>query len=516
MLPEAPTVEPSAPDAFAPDARPEPLRGISNVRRHVANGMLITTAFQLGVIGLTALRGLVVALFISASDYGLWGLIGFTMWAALGFKTQFGANDKYVQQSDENQEQAFQRAFTIELIFMGAVVPVAAGIAFLFTAVSGKAEVLAPSLVLLLMLPSAALQFPLATFYRQLDYRRLRMLSAVEPIVAFVVTVACAALGAGYWSFVAGALAGSWSNAIVALRASPYRLALRYEPGTLRSYIAFSTPLLISAVAVLAMFQGIYLAGVGALGLAGLGAFTLVGNIVQFTDQADTIVTNTIYPAVCAVKDRVALLSEIFVKSNRLSLIWAVPFGVGVALFASDLVHYVLGTKWLSAIPLLEIMGIVTAVHHVGYNWFAFIKARGITWPLAVQTVVTSAVVLGAGIPLMRADGLVGLGIAFAVAEAVGLVMRGIVIARFFDGVRILPQLLRAFAPTLIAVVPVLALRALWGPEQSAAAALAVLALYVAVTVFATWALERPLLTEAIGYIRRRPRRAAAIAGSAA
>ena len=366
------------------------------------------------------------------------------------------------------------------------------------------------------MLPSAALQVPrLATFYRQLDYRRLRMLSAVEPIVAFVVTVACAVLGAGYWSFVAGALAGSWSKRVRRLRASPYRLALRYERGTLRTYIAFSTPLATRRGGT-GDVPGDLPRGAGVLGLAGLGAFTLVGNIVQFTDQADTIVTNTIYPAVCAVKDRVTLLSEIFVKSNRLSLIWAVPFGVGVALFASDLVHYALGTKWLAAIPLLEIMGIVTAVHHVGYNWFAFIKARGITWPLAIQTVITSAVVLGAGIPLMHADGLVGLGVAFAIAEAVGLVMRGIVIARFFEGVRILPQLLRAFAPTLVAIVPILALRAVWGPEGSAVAAIAMFALYAAMTVFATWALERALLTEAIGYIRRRPGRAAAIAGSAA
>jgi O-antigen/teichoic acid export membrane protein len=511
MPAEAPTTE-----QLTPAQRDDRLRGIANVRRHVANGMLITSVFQVGVVILTALRGLVVAGFISRSDYGLWGLVGFTLWAALGFKTQFGANDKYVQQSDEDQEHAFQRAFTIELIFMAAVLPLAAGIAFLFTGVSGKPAVLAPSLVLLLMLPAAALQFPLATFYRQLDYRRLRKLAAVDPIVAFVATVALAIAGAGVWSFVLGAIAGSWAGAAVALRASPYRLRLRYEAGTLHTYLRFSAPLAISAVAVLAMFQVIYLVGVGPLGLAGLGVFTLVGNIVQFTDQADDIVTNTMYPAVCAVKDRVGLLSEIFVKSNRLSLMWAVPFGLGVALFASDLVHFALGDKWVPAIPVLAIMGIVTAVHHVGYNWFAFVKARGITWPVAVQAVAMTAVVIGAGIPLMYSHGLVGLAIAFAIGEAVGLILRGIVLARFFEGVGIFSQLLRAFAPTAIAIVPILALRALWGPEQSLAAALAMLALYVALTVLATFALERPLLVEAVGYLRRRSGPTTAVVGGTA
>ena len=41
------------------------------------------------------------------------------------------------------------------------------------------------------------------------------------------------------------------------------------------------------------------------------------------------------YPAICAVQDRLELLRESFVKSNRLALMWAMPFGVGIALFAA-------------------------------------------------------------------------------------------------------------------------------------------------------------------------------------
>lgn len=502
--------------AAAPDAgRDDRLRGIANLRHHVAKGMLITSAFQLSLVGLSALRGLLVAAFMTSSDYGVWGLIGLTLWTALALKTQFGANDKYVQQADENQEHAFQRAFTVEVIFVAATIPVAAGIVGLTAIVTGKSAVIAPGLALLLLLPSAALQFPMATFYRRLDFRRLRKLQAIEPTVGFVVTLVLAVLGAGYWSFVAGAIAGAWTGSIVALRVSPYRLSLRYERGTLRTYVGFSAPLLIAALAVLALFQIIYLVGAGPLGLAGLGVFTLVGNLVQFTDQADDIITETLYPAVCAVRDRIELLSEVFVKSNRLSLMWAVPFGVGLSLFAGDLVRFGLGSRWLAAVPVLQIMGVVTAVHHVGYNWSAFVKARGITWPMAVQAVIVTTAVIGAGIPLMYSDRVVGLAYAFAIGEAVALVTRSVVLARFFNGFQILPHLLRAFVPTVLAAVPVLCLRRLGGPEHSVATALAVLALYVALTVVATVALERPLLGEALGYMRRKAQPAVAVAGVA-
>jgi O-antigen/teichoic acid export membrane protein len=479
-------------------------RGIASLRRHTAQGMLVNSAFDLSLVGLSALRGLVVAAFLTRSDYGVWGLLGLTMWTALGLKNQFGAGDKYVQQSEDDQELAFQRAFTVEVIFAAAVGPIAAAIVVGFALISGHSSVLAPGLALLLILPSTALQFPLSTFYRRMDYRRQRTLQVVDPLGAAVVTILLAILGAGYWSFVVGVLFGSWSGAIVAVRASPYRLALRYHPGILRSYIQFSGPLLIAGLAGIAMFQVIYLVGNDALGLAGLGAFTLAGNFVQFTDQADAIVTQTLYPAVCTVRTRLELLAEIFVKSNRLSLMWAVPFGVGLSLFCEDLFRFAIGTKWLPAVPLLEIMGLVTALNHVGYNWSAFFMARGQTRPIAVAAVVPVAALIASGVPLMYSDGITGLGYAFAFGAVISLTVRGILLARFFQGFRLMRHLLRAFLPTFVAAVPILALRALEGREHSLVAALAVFALYVVLTVIATMAFERPLVREALGYLVKR------------
>ena len=332
-------------DAVELPARDDRFRGIRDIRRHLARGMLVNGVFQVGLLAVAAIRGVAVAAFITRSDYGLWGLIGLTIWTALGLKNQFGAGEKYIQQSEADQELAFQRAFTMEVLFTAAVLPIAAGVVVAVAVASGRSEVLLPGFLLLLLLPATMLQFPLATFYRRLDFRRQRTLQAANPIVAIVVTVGLAAAGAGYWSFVVGTLAGAWAQALVALRVCPYPLALRYQRGTLRQYALFSSPLLVTALAVLAEFYVIYLVGNAVLGVAALGAFTLTGNLVQFTDQADSIVTETLYPAVCAVKNRVTLLSEIFVKSNRLSLVWAVPFGVGMALFASDLVRLILGPR---------------------------------------------------------------------------------------------------------------------------------------------------------------------------
>ena len=75
-----------------------------------------------------------------------------------------------------------------------------------------------------------------------------------------------------------------------------------------------------------------------AVGLAGVGVIGLAASITTFASNVDAIIGQALYPAVCAVAQSRDKLFEAFVKSNRLALVWAMPFGVGLALFASDLV----------------------------------------------------------------------------------------------------------------------------------------------------------------------------------
>jgi len=102
--------------------------------------------------------------------------------------------------------------------------------------------------------------------------------------------------------------------------------------------VSFSGPLVVAGLSAIVLMQASILVGELATGLAGVGAIALAASISQLTDRLDAIITQTLYPAVCAVADRTELLFETFVKSNRLALMWAMPFGLGLALFAPDLV----------------------------------------------------------------------------------------------------------------------------------------------------------------------------------
>ena len=316
--------------------------GGRSLRELAARGVIVNSAFQVGLVGLSLVRNVAVAAFLTAAEFGLWGLVITTLMTLVWLR-QVGIGDKYLQQDETDQELAFQKAFTLELAYTVCFYVLVVVILPAYVLIYDRSDILFPTLLLSLSMLAGALQTPIWVAWRQMRFVRQRLLESVEPVVSTILVIGLAIAGAGYWSLVIGIVAGSICGAIVALATSPYPLRLRYDRGTMREYVGFSWPLLVSSASALVAVQGTVIIGNYTVGLAGIGAIGLAGQIARFADQVDGIISRTIYPAVCAVKDRLELLHETFVKSNRLAVMWGLPVGVGIALFAPGLVD-LLGT----------------------------------------------------------------------------------------------------------------------------------------------------------------------------
>ena len=215
------------------------------------------------------------------------------------------------------------------------------------------------------------------------------------------------------------------------------------------------------------------------------------------------ILATTVYPAIVRVRDRQPVLEETFVKSNRLALMWAFPFGAGLALFGADLVDFVLGDEWEPAVVLIGGLAVATAVQQLGYNWFAFYRARGEPWPQAVESGAFAGAFAAFAVPGALLGGSWWFVAGRMVCTFCALAVRRVYLRRLFPGARLSSLAWRGAAPVLIATAPVLAVRgALWGGERTAAQAIAELVLWLAVLALATRRLERGLLSELAGYLR--------------
>lgn len=474
------------------------------LREHTARGVLVNAAFQAGFAALNVLQRFAVAIFLTTTEFGVWGLVLSTV-LTLSFIKQIGISDKYIQQDEPDQELAFQKAFTLELLYtlgLSALIAIALP---LYALAYDRPEMLAPSLVLTLSLLGTALCAPLWIPFRRMQFVRQRVLEGINPVVSTVVMVALAAAGAGYWALIAGILAGTYSSALVAWLTCPYAIRLRFDRGTFREYLGFSWPVLLATGSGLVVAQGTMLVANYTVGLAGVGAIALASSLLVFGQRVDAIVSRTIYPAICAVRDRTELLYETFVKSNRIALIWGLPFGFGVALFAPQMVEFVLGSEWDPAVALLQVLGVIVGVGQLGFNWTLFFQATGQTRPLAVSgvvAVITFAIVTA---PLMIAFDLDGYMAGLAIALVVQLVVRAVYLGRMFSEFRPLAHMARAIAPTVPPVLLVLAIRLVAGSPENLGVAIVEFAVYVVATVACTALAERALLRELIGYVRRRP-----------
>jgi O-antigen/teichoic acid export membrane protein len=486
---------------LAPSALDErvDLRGRS-LREHTARGVVINAGFHVGIAVLGLVQRFAVAAFLTLSEFGVWGIV-LTILITLAWLKEVGIGDKFIQQDEPDQQLAFQRAFSLELaytlcfcLFVLLTLPV-------FALLYGTTEIVLPAAVLTLCLLAGALQSPIWIAVREMRFVRQRTLEAVNPVVATIVMVPLAAAGASYWSIVVGIVVGSFAGAAAALVTCPYPIAWRFDRATLREYVHFSTPLIVSGIAGIVIVQGTMLVGNAVVGLAGVGALALAASLAAFGDRVDSVISRTIYPAICAAKDRREVLAETFTKSNRLALMLGLPFGIGLLLFAPDLVEFVLGERWEPAVGLLQALGLTVGVRQIAFNWSLFYNATGYTRPIGVVAVVLTAVFLVVTVPAIVAFGLDGYIVGVAVSVVVELGLRAHYLRRYFPGFRMARHLVRAFAPSVPAVAVVLAARAV-GPEvRTVEQALLEVGLYLAVTLAATLVLERRLLREIWGYL---------------
>lgn len=477
-----------------------PLHG-RTLRQHAARGAIVNALFQLGFVTLGLLKGVVVAAFLTPDDYGVWGILLISLATVTWLKT-VGASDKYIQQSDADQERAFQEAFSFELLLTVAFGLLFAALVPLLALLYGEPRLVAPGLVLALTMPLGALQAPIWVFYRRMEFRKQRILQAVDPIVGILVTVVLAATGSGYWSLVIGTLAGVAAGAVVALAFASYRLVLRFDRSVARSYLSFSWPLMVAGASSLVVAQGAVIIGEAKLGLAGAGFISFASAIAFYSTRVDGVLTQTLYPAICAVRDRADLLFEAFDTSNRIALMWGVPFGLGLALFAPDFVDFVVGEKWLPAVFLLQVFGFSMGVGHIGHNWDAFYRARGQTRPVAIWSTIGMLSFLAIAAPLLVLEGLDGFAVGMGVVALISLGVRLAYLNRLFSAFRVVSYSARAIGPSVPAGVAVLLVRAAGDAERSPAVATGELVLYLTITAVATLWLQRGLLRELRSYLR--------------
>jgi O-antigen/teichoic acid export membrane protein len=475
----------------------------SELRRRTLRGVVVTSGFMIAIDGLVLIQGLVVTRLLGPSEIGLYGIVSTFVVSIVALK-RVGIDEAFVQQEESDQKAEFERAFTLELALGTVFTALICALAPAVAAVYRDSRLLPLTLALAYLPLTFALQAPMWIFFRRMDYARQRSLQATQLLVGVIVTVPlAAATDLGVWSIVIGQVAGYMAAVAVGLALSPYRLRLRFDRASARRYLRFSGPVLVATLGALAVAQGQVLAFKLHAGLAAAGFITLAVTLTRYVDRADQIVTSSIYPAICAIQDRPEAQEELFVKSNRATLAWVLPFSAAVVLFAPDLVSLVLGDRWQPAVVLLQGLAVAGAIQQLGFNWFSFYRARGETRPPAVEAVVGAVAFAALAVPGLLVDGSDGFVIGRVAAVVIATGVRWFYVRRLLPGVRASGLLAPALIPLAQATIAVMAVRlATWGGNRELWQVLVEAALFLGVYGISVWHRERALIGELLTAMR--------------
>jgi O-antigen/teichoic acid export membrane protein len=504
----APGVLPADAIAFADDAGTDAgsasgeavrRRGIAlgsrSLREHATRGVLISGIWMAAMGVVQAARNLVLPGVVGPEEYGLWGaLLAFGALLA-AFRTT-GTNEVFVGQDEDDQELEFQRVFAIEVSVNGTLTVLTIAAAPLAAALYGDSRLLLLGMASALAWPAQTLQAPLWVLNRRMDFGRLRVIQAVDPVLGTLVAVGLALAGFGAWSIVLGILAGAWATALIAVALSPFRLRPRFDAAALRRYGTVSASLWVAAVSGAVVGLGLMVLAQRSIDARAVAAVTLASNITFFAARLDQAVSTVLYPAIAAAQDRPDVLRETFGKANRVGLAWAVPVAAGLVVFAPQLLPAVYGDEWRSAVGVVQWFAVAVAIAHLGTNWWQYEIVAGSARPLAVNGLAALVLFAVLQVPPILLWGLDGLAISM-VAQALGqLAIRTVYIRRRFGTWSPLALTVRSVLPVLPATLVGALLTTLDVPLG------AELVVFVVLLVAGTYALERPLVREIGGYLR--------------
>ncbi len=419
--------EPAAPTAD--DLRPRVMR---------AFGWNITSQ---GVRQVTRIAyGVAIARLVTPREYGLAGmaLVFASLWIVfsdLGFGTALIQRQRV---TDRDRSTVFWMTATVGFVMTAAGFLLAGPLADFYRQPQVKPLFQLLSLVFVVgalgMTQSAVLQ-------RELDFRSLELRIMAGIVAGAAVAVALAAAGFGAWALVANELTICVVSTALMWVMSSWRPRFEFSVSTLRDFGGYSANLVgKSFLDYLGRNSDNILVG-RFLGSAPLGAYSAAYNIMLLPLQnLVRPIQETLFPALSRMQDEPRQIARIWLRTTRLLAALIAPAMFGLLIVAPDFVPVVLGHRWHSAVPIVQILAGVAVLQSLSTG-LRVLAAVGQARALFRFSVVFNVITLIAFAVGLR-WGIVGVAAAYAIvnlplqlffvrmtARAVGISVRDFVLS---------------------------------------------------------------------------------------
>jgi PST family polysaccharide transporter len=303
-----------------------------------------------------------LARLLSPSTFGLVAIAGVYVAFIQVLVTQ-GFGVAIIQRSQidrEHLDSAFWIAVATAALFCGLSLLFAGQIARIFHE-PGVSQVIA--WLSLSILFYALSSVPTAILTRELDFRSLAIRSLLSTVVAGVVGLAMAFAGCGVWSLVGQQLVNAILGCFCLWWAVSWRPGFLVSRRHLQDLYGFS--LSVAGNDILWFFsQKSDQTLVGyRFGSVGLGPYSLASRVVSLLyDGIISPLQSVALPAFSQLQLEPSRFERALNKFCEMCSFVSFPVFAGIIAIAPDLVPWLFGSKWASAIPILQILAVYGAL----------------------------------------------------------------------------------------------------------------------------------------------------------
>jgi O-antigen/teichoic acid export membrane protein len=252
---------------------------------------------------------------------------------------------------------------------------------------------------------------------REMDFRRLEMLTVGGALAGAAMAVGLAAAGTGPWAIIGQQLATAVVTSILMWRASDWRPSFSFSRDSLRDLGGFSAYLLGHRL-LFYIHQNADRFIIGRyIGTAALGAYAVAYNVMLApAARIGGPLQRVLAPAFSRMQDEPARIAAAWARVTRMVGTIVLPALAGLVVVAPDFVPVVLGDQWEAAVPVIQILAWVGALQALQSVNVDILMARDRTSTIFRYSIVfTAAHILAFVIGLHW--GIIGIAVAYAISS---------------------------------------------------------------------------------------------------
>lgn len=348
---------------------------MTNVGQRMASGAAWMVLAKFVERGLGVVSTLVLARLLVPADFGLLA-VATAIIAVLELLTGFGFDLALIREQRATRGH-FDTAWTLNVLIglsIGALMLALAIPAAQFFSDTRLTAILVALSALPLL--SGLENIGVVVFRKELDFKREFVFLSAKKLMMILTAVPIAWAVGNYWALVAGMVVGRLAATSLSYWMHPFRP--RWAFSHARELIGFSKWMF--AVNVVNFVKVRYadfvvgrIAGTDALGLYSIGAE------IASLPTSDLVgpINRAVFPGYSLMSGDITQMRRAYLSVTAVVALVALPAGGAIAGAASILVPLLLGAKWVGAVPVMEIIGIVGMFTALQANSFSIFLAMG-------------------------------------------------------------------------------------------------------------------------------------------